>query len=219
MKPRGCCEMLEYLLVTVSKFVLDTIEAWGYGGVFFLMMLEGSFLPVPSEIILPFSGYLVHLGSFTLIAVAFWAAVGNIVGTIFTYLISRYLGSAFLYKYGRYFLVTHKDIDSATKLFDRHGAKIIFISRLIPGIRGFVPIPAGIAKMKFVPFVAYVFTGSFIYSLFLTYIGFVAGENWDIIGPYFRQFDFAILGILILAFGWWAWHHLSRKQEDGRIGK
>lgn len=210
--------MLSSFLVSISGFILGTIEAWGYGGVFFLMALEGSFIPVPSEIILPFSGYLVHLGSFALITVAFWAAIGNIVGTIFTYSISRYFGSAFLYKYGKYVLVTHKDIDYATKLFDRHGMKIIFISRLIPGVRGFVPIPAGIAKMKFIPFVVYVFTGSFIYSLALTYIGFVAGENWDVIGPYFKKFDFVIVGAAIVAFIWWVWHHFGRGQENRKIG-
>lgn len=203
--------MLEDAIVSVSGFILNTIESWGYLGIFVLMAMEGSFVPVPSEIILPFSGYLVHIGTFTLILVAFWGAVGNIVGTTFTYLIARHLGVAFLYKYGKYFLVNPKDIDSASELFEKHGVKIIFISRLIPGVRGFIPIPAGIAKMKFLPFVTYVFTGSFLYSLVLTYIGVIAGENWDIIGPYFRKFDTLIYGGIAAFIIWWIWRHFKKQ--------
>ncbi|MDX1607624.1 MAG: DedA family protein [Candidatus Spechtbacterales bacterium] len=196
-------DIVEHILEWVGVQTIQIIDATGYAGISFLMTLEGSFIPVPSEIILPFSGYLVSLGRFSLLAVAFWGAVGNILGTVFTYTVSRYVGISFLYKYGKFFLVTHKDIEEANQLFKKHGAKIIFISRLIPGIRGFVPIPAGIAKMKFIPFVIYVFTGSFLYSLFLTYLGVLAGENWTMLEPYFRQFDWVLILILVTGATWW----------------
>jgi len=205
--------MLEGTLGNISSFILSTIESWGYGGILFLMALEGSFFPVPSEIILPFSGYLVHLGRFSLVLVAFWGAVGNIIGTTITYVVSRYLGSAFLYKYGKYFLISNKDIDLANRLFEKHGIKIIFISRLIPGIRGFVPIPAGIAKMKFIPFALYVFAGSFIYSLVLTYVGVAAGDNWHILSPYFEKFDFFIIGTGIIGIAWWVMRHIKASRK------
>ncbi|MEX0869912.1 MAG: DedA family protein, partial [Candidatus Spechtbacterales bacterium] len=162
----------------------------------------GSFMPVPSEIILPFSGYLVFRGEFTLITVALIASLGQVAGVIITYSIARFYGIDFLYKYGKYFFVTKKDIEKANKLFEDYGARIIFASRLIPGIRGFIPIPAGIAKMKFISFIAYVFTGSFIYSLILTYAGVWGGENWDWLAPYFRRFDW-ILAIFVIMFLWW----------------
>lgn len=188
---------------SIGAWIISVIETSGYLGIGFLMALEGSFIPVPSEIILPFSGYLVHLGKFSLVAVAFWGAVGNIIGTTFTYFVARYIGIGFLYKYGKYFLVTKKDIGDASRLFEKHGVKIIFISRLIPGIRGFIPIPAGIAKMKFIPFVVYVFVGSFIYSLALTYVGVLAGENWDVLAPYFRRFNWIIIVLFVVGAVWW----------------
>lgn len=194
---------MESILAWLTLQIINFIETFGYLGVAVLMALEGSFVPIPSEIILPFSGYLVYIGKFSLFTVAFVGAVGNIIGTVFTYTISRYLGSEFLYKYGKYVLVTPKDINSASELFEKYGVKIIFISRLIPGIRGFVPIPAGIAKMKFAKFIIYVFTGSFIYSLFLTYIGVLAGENWSFLEPYFRKFDWVIVVVGFIAIIWW----------------
>jgi len=202
-------DIIGSILESVAVWIISIIEVSGYFGIAFLMALEGSFIPVPSEIILPFSGYLVHTGRFSLFAVAFWGAVGNIIGTSFTYVVARYVGLNFLYKYGKYFLVTKKDIEDASRLFNRHGVKIIFISRLIPGIRGFIPIPAGIARMKFVPFVAYVFTGSFIYSLALTYVGVVTGENWDMLAPYFKKFNWVIVLLFVLGVVWWVRRYIK----------
>ncbi len=191
------------ILAWAASFIISVIESTGYPGIIFLMSLEGSFIPVPSEIILPFSGYLVSLGRFSLFWVAFWGAVGNIIGSVFSYSVSRYLGLSFLYKYGKYVFVTRKDIEDADTLFKKHGAKIIFISRLIPGIRGFVPIPAGIARMNLTKFIVYVFSGSFIYSLLLTYIGVLAGENWDFLEPYFHAYDWTIIALGIIIVVWW----------------
>ncbi|MDX1535221.1 MAG: DedA family protein [Candidatus Spechtbacterales bacterium] len=205
--------MIGTALAWLSSKVILVIESTGYAGVFVLMALEGSFIPVPSEIILPFSGFLVFKGEFSLFAVALVGALGNIAGTVFTYSVSRFFGASFLYKYGKYFLVSHRDIDMANKLFKDHGVKIIFISRLIPGIRGFIPIPAGIAKMKFIPFVLYVFTGSFIYSLVLTYVGVWGGENWDWLSPYFKQFDWVLLVLMLWAATWWVRRHFRHNKE------
>jgi len=198
----------------LSTFIIGTIDTMGYWGVGILMALEGSFFPIPSEIILPFSGYLVYLGRFSLLTVAFVAAVGNIVGTVFTYVISRHFGLPFLYKYGKYFLITRKDINNSHELFKKHGAKFIFISRLIPGIRGFIPIPAGIAKMNFIKFIIYVFTSSFIFSLFLTYLGVVAGANWDLIGPYFRKFDWVLVVLVLLGLVWWIRRYVREVKNE-----
>lgn len=206
--------MIEAVLVWLSLKIIAVIESSGYVGVFVLMALEGSFIPVPSEIILPFSGFLVYKGEFTLFMVAFVAALGNIAGTVFTYFIARNYGSSFLYRYCKYFFVTRRDIEIANELFLKHGVKIIFISRLIPGIRGFIPIPAGIARMKFLPFVTYVFTGSFIYSLALTYIGVWGGENWDWLSPYFKKFEWVLLVLLLGAVVWWVRRHIKLKKEE-----
>lgn len=202
------------ILGFLSDIIINFVEASGYWGVGILMAMEGSFIPVPSEIILPFSGYLVHLGRFSLVTVALVGAVGNIIGTTFTYLVSRYAGLPFLYKYGKFFLVTKKDIEGAQELFKKRGVSIIFISRLIPGIRGFLPIPAGIAKMKYLPFAVYVFVGSFIYSLVLTYIGVVAGENWHFLGPYFKRFEWVLVAAIVVFIIWWVRRYIKEVKNS-----
>ena len=205
---------MEFILEWLSSIIISVIGESGYLGIAALMFLEGSFLPVPSEIILPFSGYLVFQGKFNIFIVAFIGAVANIFGTLVTYSISRYLGLPFLYKYGRYMLISRKDIDGAHRLFEKYGTMILFASRLLPGVRGYVPIPAGIAKMDVIKFIIYVFSGSFIWSYVLTYAGVIAGENWDILAPYFRKFDWAIvLGVIILG-GWWIWRHIKNNHKE-----
>jgi membrane protein DedA with SNARE-associated domain len=195
--------MIEHILGSVSSFIVNTVDAAGYGGIFVLMALEGSFFPLPSEIILPFSGFLAAEGRFSIWMIALVGAVGNIVGTLFSYTVARYVGLPFLYKFGKFVLVTRHDIDLAHRLFERFGVRILFISRLIPGIRGFIPIPAGVAKMNVLPFVLYVFVGSFLYSLVLTYIGFLIGENWNIVSHYAKPFKYVLIFAIIGGGIWW----------------
>lgn len=186
-----------------TLLIIRIIEETGYGGIFLLMALEGSFLPIPSEIILPFSGYLVAQGKFSLWLVALMGALGNIVGTLGTYALARHGGLPLLHRYGKYVLVTRHDINAAQRLFAKHGARIIFVTRLFPGIRGFLPIPAGIAKMPLVPFVAYVFVGSFVWSLFLAYAGVLVGEHWERFARYAHEAGTVLVGVMLVGVAWW----------------
>ncbi|MCH7605038.1 DedA family protein [Patescibacteria group bacterium] len=205
---------MESIIATVTGAILQIIDSAGYPGIFVLMVSEGSFLPIPSEIILTFSGYLVSQGRFSLFLVAIVGAFGNVVGTLITYAVGRYLGLPFLYRYGKYALITRGEIDRAHRLFTRHGIAIIFVSRLIPGARGYIPIGAGVAQMNIAPFIITVFIGSFFYSLALTYIGVILGENWNIVGAYFRQFDSVIiLGVLLIG-GWWLWRRIKALRQE-----
>ena len=204
---------MEGLLEWVVVETISLIEATGYLGIFVLMNIEGSFILLPSEIVMPFSGYLVSQGVFSIWLVALAGALGNIVGTLFSYGIARYLGLPFLQKYGKYILVAQDDIERAFYLFKKYGAPIIFITRLMPGIRGFVAIPAGIAKMSLVQFIIYVFVGSYLWSLFLAYIGYLAGENWESISEYVGKFStfFVILGAVV--FIWWLYSHIQKVRK------
>lgn len=206
--------MLQALIVATTSWVIGIIEQGGYAGIFILMALEGSFLPVPSEIILTFSGYLVSQGTFSLLLVATTGALGNVTGTLITYAVGRYLGLPFLYRYGKYFLITRGDIDKAHTLFEKYGTSIIFVSRLIPGARGYIPIGAGIARMKIVPFVVTVFVGSFLYSLALTYIGVMLGERWETVGPYLQQWSGILLFALLLGLVWWVWRRIQLIRKE-----
>lgn len=200
--------MIDGIVDSLTSFIITVIDTTGYPGIFLLMAVEGSFIVLPSEIILPFAGFLASEGRFSIAGIAFVGALGNIAGTLFSYTVARYAGLPFLYRFGKYVLVTRHDIDLAQGLFKKYGVAILFISRLIPGIRGFIPIPAGIAKMKLIPFVAYVFVGSFIYSFVLTYIGFVVGKNWDTIGVYLHSFQTTLFIVFVLGVVWWVWRHI-----------
>lgn len=204
------------IIFGIAGFIVSFIEATGYVGIAFLMALEGSFIPIPSEIILPFAGYLVSQGKLSLVHVALVGAVGNIIGTIFTYFIARYIGLPFFYRWGKYVMITRRDIELATRLFHRWGVAIIFVSRLLPGVRGFVPIPAGIAKMRLIPFVIYVFTGSFLYSLALTYIGVLLGENWVHLEVYFRQYNWLLVALGVLGLSWWVWRYVKHTRNESQ---
>ncbi len=204
---------MEGLLEWAAVFIIQLIESSGYIGIFVLMALEGSFIPLPSEIVMPFSGYLVSQGVFSIWLVALAGASGNIVGTLVSYGLARYLGLPFLRKYGKYFLMSGDDIEKASLMFNKHGASIIFFTRLMPGIRGFIAIPAGVARMNLIQFIVYVFIGSYLWSLFLAYIGYVAGENWESVSGYISKFGtlFVILGAVI--FVWWLYNQLKKVRK------
>lgn len=207
---------LSELLHFGAQSITDIIASAGYPGIFLLMALEGSFVPIPSEVILPFSGYLVSQGVFSIWMVALVGALANITGTLFTYTLARYVGLPFFLKYGKYVLVSKRDIERAHRLFERYGIPIIFISRLLPGVRGFVPIPAGVARMPLMPFVAYVFFGSLIWSFVLTYVGVVLGENWERIEVYTRPFHGLFVILVVLGAIWWVYRFIRESRHDGR---
>jgi len=208
--------MIEGIIAATIVGVTNIINQAGYAGIFILMALEGSFLPVPSEIILTFSGYLVSQGKFSLLLVAATGALGNVAGTLLTYAVGRYLGLPFVYRYGKYMLITRNDIDKAHQLFEKYGTTIIFVSRLMPGVRGYIPIGAGIARMKIIPFVAAVLIGSFLYSLALTYIGVLLGEHWEVVGPHLQQWSGILLFALVLGLVWWIWRRIQTIRNESK---
>lgn len=171
------------------------------------MALESACIPVPSEIIMPFSGFLVAQGHFNIWIVGFLGAVGNLIGSIVAYEVGLYGGRPFVEKYGKYFLISHRDLNLADRWFLKHGQGTVFFSRLLPVVRTFISLPAGVARMDFKKFCFYTFLGALPWSYALTYAGVVLGHNWSGIRVYFEKFEI-IIGILIVAFiVWWIWRH------------
>jgi len=197
--------LVSELIAIISKFVLETIGAWGSFGVFILMALESANIPVPSEIIMPFSGFLVSRGEFNFWGIVTVGAFGNLVGSWVSYYIALHMGERVDKKW---------ELAVAQRWFDKFGVWSIFIGRLLPIIRTFISFPAGMFKVNIWKFSLLTFAGSFIWSWLLTYIGFILGENWDIIGPYFRKFDFVIAGAVIVVVVWWLWSHFRRRQTS-----
>ncbi|PKM77152.1 MAG: hypothetical protein CVU90_09045 [Firmicutes bacterium HGW-Firmicutes-15] len=171
----------------------------GYWGIGIGMAIESCNIPLPSEIILPFGGYLVYKGTLNFYGVAIAGAVGGTVGSLVSYYIGLIGGRAFIERYGKYLGLPHHRLVQAEHWFSRYGNSTVFLTRLMPGVRTFISLPVGAAKMNIGYFTIYTFAGSLIWSLFLTYVGLMLGENWQLIKPWFHIIDLVIISAIILA--------------------
>jgi membrane protein DedA with SNARE-associated domain len=204
--------MIAWIIEILAKFIIDTISSSGYLGIVILMGIESACIPLPSEIIMPFSGYLVFRGDFELFRTGLAGAFGCLVGSVPAYYLGLYGGRPLVERYGKYVLISHRDLDLADRWFERYGDWAIFFSRLLPVVRTFISFPAGVARMNFTRFVIYTFIGSFPWCLGLAYVGMKLGENWDTLGVYFHRFDI-LIGILIaLGVLYYVWHHLKGRK-------
>lgn len=209
--------MIAKIISILSSFIIATISALGYGGIVLLMAIESACIPLPSEIIMPFSGYLVSRGEMNLWLVGIAGAVGCVVGSIVAYYIGMYGGRPFIEKYGRYILLSRHDLDLADRWFAKYGEAIVFISRLLPAIRTFIAFPAGVARMNMTRFIIYTFAGSLPWCLGLAYVGQKLGEQWDkdeTLKTWFHRFDFVIGIVGALAVGWWIWRHIKHSRPE-----
>ena len=206
--------MIGHILETLATFIKNTIDATGYAGVILLSAIESANIPLPSEIILPFSGFLVTVGRFNLWMVAGAGAVGNVIGSVFSYYLGMYGGRPLIERFGKYVLMSKRDLDMADRWFARWGEATAFFSRCLPVIRTFISFPAGIARVNVVRFMIYSLIGSYIWSLFLAYIGMQVGENIEVLKPYFHKAD-ALIGVLLLAgIVLYVWRHVKHTRED-----
>jgi membrane protein DedA with SNARE-associated domain len=201
--------MVDSILQPIAEWVIAVISSMGYPGIVLLMAIESACIPLPSEMIMPFSGYLVHTGRFDLHAASLAGALGCAIGSAAAYWVGIWGGRPFLEKYGRYVLIRRKDLDAADRFFERWGMWAVFLARLLPIIRTFISLPAGISRMPFIPFLVLSFVGSVPWCYLLAYVGKVLGENWQSIRSYFHGAD-AMIGIALAAgFAFWLWHHLK----------
>lgn len=202
--------MLEHL----AALAIGVIGSLGYPGVFLLMTLESALIPIPSEVVMPFSGFLVSTGQFSLVAVIVAGSLGNLAGSLIAY----YLGlwgkekvvRRMVRKFGRFVLISEKDLDLAERQFRRYGDLIVFSSRLLPAVRTLISLPAGISKVPLGRFVILTSLGSLFWSALLTYIGYALGQNWMTIGPVFRKFDMVIITALALLAGIYVYRKVGR---------
>ncbi len=201
--------MIEKVLGALSLFIIGTITRMGYAGVVLLMAIESACIPLPSEVILPFSGYLVAKGVFNLWMVALMGAAGCVLGSIVAYYAGAWGGRAWIQKYGRYILISHHDLDMADRWFKRYGDITVLAARLLPVIRTFIAFPAGVSRMRMSTFIFYTFVGSFFWSLGLAWIGVRMGEHWDSLKVYFHKFDIAIGIIFVAGAAWYVWRHIQ----------
>lgn len=205
--------MASLILSTISNWVMGVISATGYGGVILLMAIESANIPLPSEVIMPFSGFLVASGQLNLWLVGLAGAIGCVVGSVISYWIGAWGGRPLVEKYGKYILISHHDLDLADSWFQKRGDITVFVGRLLPVVRTFISFPAGISRMHFGKFIIYSFLGSLPWTLTLAYGGQKLGENWENLRGYFRGLDWVILGLIVLGIVWWVWRHLKNRNR------
>jgi membrane protein DedA with SNARE-associated domain len=208
--------MIAHIIEILGAWITSVISAAGYGGVMLLMAIESACIPLPSEIIMPFSGYLVYTGRFSLLAVATWGAIGCNLGSVVAYEVGYYGGRPLAMRYGRYVFVTQHDVNTADRFFARRGSLAVLIARLLPVVRTFIALPAGIARMPRLKFHIYTFIGSWPWCLVLAYIGMRLGEQWDKdprLKIWFHRMDGVILAVLVAAVAYFVWSHVQ-----GRVG-
>lgn len=212
--------MHQSILEAVVFWVMGIISHLGYPGIFGLMALESALIPIPSEVIMPFSGFLVSLGHFNLLAVVIAGALGNLVGSWAAYALGYWAHDKIIRKlvkkYGKFILLTEDEYDSAVKLFSKNGQLFVAISRLLPAIRTIISLPAGVARLNFIKFSLFTFIGCFIWSFILAYIGVKLGENWEIIRPYFRKFDIIIITATIILIGAYIYYKLRKNKISAK---
>ena len=207
--------MLAFIDRIVIPFLNTLYGAVGYVGVMLAMAIESAMIPLPSELILPYAGFLVsdlsQLEPLTSQPWNYWivvvvATIGNTLGSLVAYAIGAYGGRPFLERYGKYLLIRPHEIELADTFFARHGAATVFIGRLLPIVRTFISFPAGVARMRISTFVIYSTAGAFLWSMLLVYAGTVLGENWVEIREMLQPFDLAIafgVAAAVLLFVWW----------------
>jgi membrane protein DedA with SNARE-associated domain len=211
--------MLDHVLTALVAFVVAVIAAAGYFGVVVLMAIESACIPLPSEVIMPFAGYLVSLGQFSLIGAATAGALGCNIGSTIAYLVAAHGGRSAFERWGKYVLVRHEELDRAEHFFARYGAATVFIGRLLPVIRTFISFPAGLARMPMLKFQIYSFIGSWPWCFALAYVGMTLGTRWNT-DPTFRrlfhQFDAAVAAVIVAGLAWFVWSRWRDMHRKGR---
>lgn len=201
------------MIEQLSHAIIQLISAHGYSAVFILMLLESMLLPIPSEVTMAYAGFLAQQGHVNLWLVIFVGAFANLVGSVIAYAVGYYLEDAVLLslirKYGKFIFLREHEYVKALTWFEKYGAGVTFFSRILPVVRTFISLPAGLAKMNIWKFSAYTFAGCFIWSALLTYMGFVLGKNWDSLHGLFQKFQIGIIVSLVLLVLWYINSHLK----------
>ncbi|WP_205880299.1 DedA family protein [Lichenicoccus roseus] len=204
------------MIELLAAWITGVISAGGYAGVAALMALESACIPLPSEVIMPFAGYLTSTGRFSLLGVALAGAIGCNIGSTVAYWIGATGGRRFVDRYGGWVLLDHHDLDVAERFFARFGTPAVLIGRVLPVVRTFIALPAGMARMRQLPFQLYTFVGSFVWCYALAKVGDQLGRRWDSdprLRAVMHQFQLVVLVVLLAAIGLFLWHKLRRRRR------
>lgn len=200
--------MLDHVISVLATWIVEVISAAGYFGVVVLMAIESACIPLPSEVIMPFAGYLVSIGQFSLVGAATAGALGCNVGSTVAYFVAANGGRKAFERWGAYVFVGSAELDRADRFFVRYGAATVFFGRLLPVIRTFIAFPAGLARMPMLKFQIYTFLGSWPWCFGLAYAGYLLGARWEsdpTMRKLFHDFDAIIAMVFLVALIWFVW--------------
>lgn len=198
-------------LSSATNLIIHIISTLGYAGVGFLMAMQTVAVPIPSEVILPFAGFLAGMGRFNIFIIAIVGGIGSCMGSSLAYYIGDFGGRPLVEKYGKYILISHKDLNLTEKFFAKFGSVAVFIGQLLPIVRSFIGFASGLAKENYKKFLASVFIGSFLWSLLLSYIGEKLGQNWGSLHSKFQHLDLVVICLIIVGLVFWFYRHVRTK--------
>lgn len=197
----------------LPSLIIHLISQAGYLSVFILMTLESALLPIPSEVTMPFAGFLAQQGTLNFWLVVLIGALGNLFGSLIAYAIGYFLEEsvvvALIRKYGKFILVSEHEYTRAVHWFQKYGSPIAFFSRLLPAVRTFISLPAGLAEMNIWKFSIYSFAGAFLWSGVLTWMGYSLGAHWNSFEPLFKKFQYGIVALFVVGILWYVNHKLK----------
>ena len=208
--------MTEKIIAVLGSFIIAVIASTGYLGVLLLMAIESACIPLPSEIIMPFAGYLVYTGRFNLYLVATAGALGCNLGSAIAYWVGAVGGRPLVEKFGRYLLLSRRDLDRTEKFFHSYGQITVLLGRLLPVVRTFIALPAGIGRMPQLRFHLYTFIGSWPWCFALAYVGMRLGRSWDTdprLKHVLHRFDAVIVVLGVIAIAWFLWTHWKSRMR------
>ena len=200
----------------MMDFVLGVISSAGYFGIFLLMIAESTFMPVPSELVLPFAGYLISSGKFGFFALIIVSLLGSILGSLISYYLGKTFGRKAIIRFGRYFFLNEHDLEIAHKWFGKHGEKTIFFCRFIPAVRHVISIPAGIAEMNLKKFLLYTSLGALGWNTILVFSGIFLRQNWTEILKYSEAIDAFVIAAAVFLVAFFFYSHIRNSRNKAK---
>ncbi|MEW5896969.1 MAG: DedA family protein [Nanoarchaeota archaeon] len=202
------------ILSRTGELCVQTILFLGYPGILILMAMESMVFPVPSEMVMPLAGYLVSQGKMSFLGVLIFSSLGSLFGSLISYyfgLLGR--NNNFFQKWGKYFLLDMEDLEKTEQWFQKRGEKTVLLSRFIPVVRHLISIPAGIGKMKLKKFCFYTIIGATAWNMFLAYIGFLLGKNWEVVSKYSKFFSLPIAAVILVLLGYFVYKRIKKRMK------
>ena len=205
--------MISEIIGYIGQLAISLISFFGYFGIFILMVFESMFIPIPSELVMPFAGFLIAQGEFSFLGVVFFSTLGSLVGSLISYYLGKYGGNPLIVKYGKYVLLDIEDLKKTESWFQKKGSSTIFIGRFIPVVRHLISIPAGIGNMDLKKFCLYTVAGAGLWNLFLAWVGYILGQNWDTLKHYTEPLSIIVVIVLVGAIAVFVYKRIKDKNE------